>query len=184
MPEGFADLQGLRDEGALLTAAHVQYLQDSAADYVLTSLQQEATYQGGYSLHLLSRVLHDLDGVMASAIYSSTRPVEATPEDSCIIFTLQHLVTWLHLNHLSSAELDLDLSNYDLNPFKPPLLPQGPEPYLLDLAEVMAHDHDAQEASAVQEASVGAAAPCGSLVHIISGPARQKGVKYGEVGSL
>ena len=75
MPEGFADLQGLRDEGALLTAAHVQYLQDSAANYVLISLQQEATYQGGHGLYLLSRVLHDLDGVMASA----TRPVEATP---------------------------------------------------------------------------------------------------------
>ncbi len=89
-------------------------------------MQQEATYQGGQGLYLLSRVLHDLDGVMASAIYSSTRPVEATTEDSCIIFTLQHLVTWLHQNHLSSAELDLDLSSYDLNPFRPPLLSQRP----------------------------------------------------------
>ena len=68
MPEGLADLQELRDEGALLTAAHVQYLQDSAANYVLTSMQQEATYQGGHGLYLFSRVINDLDGVMASAL--------------------------------------------------------------------------------------------------------------------
>ncbi len=53
LPPGYADFQALRDEGALLKALLVQYLQETAANYVLASMQQEATYQGGHGLYLL-----------------------------------------------------------------------------------------------------------------------------------
>jgi hypothetical protein len=52
----------------------------------------------------------------------------ATASDACVVFTVQHLSTWLHLNHLS---LEMDLRGADMDPSKCVLLSAAPEPVLL-----------------------------------------------------